>query len=360
MITEAEIVASLTPLNGGFFAIANLKEYAEKVRTRGKCEELRNPSSNELLAYILYYDDGPELFITMVWTAPQHRGQGLARRLLLTLMEQCTKAIRLEVHQDNPAKALYQQLGFLEQDRQNPYCTMRYTPMIAIMQPYLFPYLGYFHLIEASEQFVFYDDVNFIKKGWINRNRILLNGEAHNFTVPLKKASQNRLIMDTQLSDAAQWRTSFMQTLRQAYGKAPQFPQISKLVHSVFEQGHGTISELAIHSIAAVYAYLDIDFTYARSSEISPDSKGLEKATRLLHITQQQGFEGYVNAAGGEALYDKGRFVRDGVTLAFLRSEAPPYSQGPNDFVPNLSIIDVLMFNDKTATRALLKKYRVV
>lgn len=236
---------------------------------------------------------------------------------------------------------------------------MRQEKRIAIMQPYVFPYLGYFHLIEASNLFVFYDDVNYITRGWINRNRILLNGKDFLFTIPVSKASQNKLINENTLAINDIWLDKIKRTLSQAYRKAPFFQQVEPLIMSVLSENHRGISDLAICSVVKIYEYLGIPFNYTKSSDCSPETRGLDKADRLIEIVKKQGYKRYVNAPGGVNLYTKEYFEANGVELSFVKSMPIQYTQYSNTFVPWLSIIDILMFNEQTAIKRFLKSYQL-
>ncbi len=229
----------------------------------------------------------------------------------------------------------------------------------AIMQPYLFPYIGYFHLIEASDVFVFYDDVNYIKRGWINRNRILLEGAPSTFTVPITNASQNSLIKDTQTCIDDKWCKKFFGMVHHAYNKAPFYQDTLEILHMVLDHRNGPISDLAIISIVEVYKYLGEQFTFKKSSESSPDTRTLGRAQRLCEITQKIGYASYVNASGGKSLYNKPQFKELGIELSFVSSNDITYPQFEDDYVPWLSIIDVLMFNDREATKKLLTEFTV-
>src|SRR5690606_15895344 len=124
------------------------------------------------------------------------------------------------------------------------------------MQPYIFPYIGYFSLIQAAELFVFYDDVNYINKGWINRNRILLNGKDHMITIPCKDASQNKLIMDVDQGLDEKSRKKLMSTIQAAYSKAPFYNKVKGLVEDVLYSDTKTISDLAIYSVERSCNYI--------------------------------------------------------------------------------------------------------
>ena len=360
MVSQTEIVSSLAKLNGTFFTIQNLHDYARKVTTLGKSIFIRNEDTGQLISYVLYYDNQPEVFITMVWTHPEHRGQGFAKTLIQQLIRSTNKDITLELHKKNPAIKLYDSMKFKIINKSDEVHVMQYLKRIAIMQPYLFPYIGYFHLINASDLFVFYDDVNYIKRGWINRNRILINGEENFFTVPLSNASQNRLINEISLSPNYGWKKKFTKTLAHEYHKAPFFAPTMNIVNSVLSAQYSSISDFAIFSIISIYHYLGMELNHTKSSVCSPETKGTEKADRLIEITKRQGYKRYVNAAGGINLYSKDYFKDRGVEIGFVKSAPIEYKQFANKFVPWLSIIDVLMFNEKKAIRKFFTMFDVI
>lgn len=360
MVEQSEIVSSLAPLNGTYFNIANLNDYAEKIATLGDCIEQRLEHTNKLVSYVLYYNNSPDIFISMVWTHPDYQGKGYAKRLLRQLIRSNHKDVLLEVHKDNPAVHLYEDLGFVFTERSGDIRHMCLHKRIAIMQPYVFPNLGYFHLVDASNLFVFYDDVNYIRRGWINRNRILLDGKDFLFTIPVAKASQNKLINETTLAIDDAWREKMKRTLALAYRKAPYFTQVEPLVTSVLSENYHNVSDMAVSSIVQTCDYLGISFNYTKSSACSPDTKGMDKADRLIAITKRQGYKRYINAPGGMSLYSKDYFKMNDVDLAFVKSESIQYEQYSNEFVPGLSIIDVLMFNAPKAIAKFLKAYKLI
>jgi hypothetical protein len=232
---------------------------------------------------------------------------------------------------------------------------------LAIMQPYVFPYLGYFHLIEATDLIVFFDDVAFRKRGWIHRNRILLDGREHLFTIPVSGASQNKLIHEVGLVADQQWLRKFQLTLRHAYGHAPHFGAVSDMVASVLRGPHRSVADLAIASIAGVYDFLDLPWQHTRSSVCSPGTRGLAGSARLIRIAQDLGADAYVNAPGGRDLYHAEDFREGGLELHFVESLDVEYDQLSGErFVPALSILDVLMFNDKPASRRAFKQFRLL
>ena len=231
---------------------------------------------------------------------------------------------------------------------------------LAIMQPYIFPYIGYFQLINTVDKFVFYDDVNYIKRGWINRNKLLINQEEKLFTIPVLKASQNKLINEIEIEIDEKWLQKFNTTLEQNYKKAPFFDSTYQLIQDIFSTNHKSIADLAIDSIIKISNHLELTTVFEKSSFNYSDSKGLEKANRLINITKKNEATTYINPAGGKELYDKAYFKTAGVELLFIQNEITEYDQKIADFIGGLSIIDVLMFNSKKEIQNLLTNYQLV
>ncbi len=231
---------------------------------------------------------------------------------------------------------------------------------LSVMQPYIFPYIGYFHLIEASEKIIFYDDVNYIKGGWINRNRILLNNSDFLFTIPVLKASPNKMILEIAPNVDQKFNKKFFKQINLAYQKAPHFNEVNEVLVDVFNKEYENIADMAIQSIQSVYDYIGKDIDWAKSSIISASTKGMDRADRLIKMSDDLGYKEYINVVGGKALYDKEYFKNKGIELNFLQSKTVHYEQFVGTFVPNLSIIDVLMFNDKAAVLELFKAYDII
>lgn len=228
---------------------------------------------------------------------------------------------------------------------------------IAVMQPYFFPYIGYFQLIAAVEKFVFYDDVNFIKQGWINRNRILINGQPQYITVELIKASPNRLIKEIEVGTN---KDKILRTLTMAYKKAPHFDSIWPIIEECMSTESQYISELAINSVQLICRYLGLKVDFEVSSTKYADTKPLDRSDRLIEICKQSQATHYINAMGGRDLYDKAYFMQKGIKLYFLSPEITSYRQFDSEFVPALSILDTLMFNDIEAVKQMLRRYLIV
>jgi WbqC-like protein family len=231
---------------------------------------------------------------------------------------------------------------------------------LAIMQPYVFPYVGYFQLINAVDKFIIYDDVDFIKQGWINRNRILLNGESYLFTIPLADASSFRRIKDTGLNKKLykDWVIKFYKTLDTVYHKAPYYEDVLSLLKKVFDKEGTDIGELATNSIKTTLSYLGIHTEIDSSSGVY-SNQHLSGKERVIDICLKEKAGAYINAQGGADLYNKEYFQSYNINLQFLKPETVVYKQFENEFVPSLSIIDVMMFNSIQQIKVMLDKYRL-
>ena len=227
---------------------------------------------------------------------------------------------------------------------------------IAIMQPYAFPYLGYFQLISAVERFIFLDDVSFIKKGWINRNRILLNGKEHMFTIPLQNASQNKLISETLISYDHIWQEKLLRTIQVAYHKSQYFEEAYALIESLLSQQPVDINSFAQKSTIAISNYLNLKPEFASSSQSYPHAD-LAGQERIIDICRKAGATTYINLLGGRDLYNQDDFRHQGIVLTFLEPHFVSYLQPVETFVPGLSIIDILMNNSPSEAALLLKNY---
>lgn len=217
---------------------------------------------------------------------------------------------------------------------------------LGIMQPYFFPYQGYFSMINHVDRFICYDDVTFIKQGWINRNRILVNGKPQMFTVPLHNVSSNVLIRRTAIDIARYnvFKRKFLKTLEQNYSKAPFFDNVIAIIIRVLGKACYYISELAVNSIIAVCDYLSINTNIVKSA-VGYDNRELRAENRVIDICKKEGATEYINADGGRSLYNRDHFKQYGIDLKFLKSKKIEYDQHGGEFVPWLSILDVLMFN---------------
>jgi len=228
------------------------------------------------------------------------------------------------------------------------------------MQPYFLPYLGYIQLINAVDIFVFFDDVNFIKKGWINRNNILVNSEPYRFTIPLNNASQNKLINETEIANYNQWKNEFLKLLEHNYKKAPFYNQNNEwLSKELNKRSYSCISDLASELIISLAQLLGMNTRFIFSSKINYDkSTKVNGQSKILSICKDLKASIYINPKNGVDLYNNSDFEAEHIELKFIHMGNIEYFQFKNDnFVPNLSILDVLMFNEIDTVKSFLNNY---
>ena len=225
---------------------------------------------------------------------------------------------------------------------------------LAIMQPYFLPYIGYFQLIAAVDLFIVYDNIKYTKKGWINRNRMLLNGQDAVFSLPLKKDSDLLDVVRREL--AADFnRDKLLNQFKGAYRRAPYFAQTFPLIEQVVHYEDINLFRYLHHSIVKTCGHLGISTEIRISSEIAI-ANDLKSQEKVLALCEAVGASTYVNAIGGMELYSKETFRERGIELKFVQSRPFEYAQFGEAFVPWLSIIDVLMFNSVETSRGWLEK----
>ena len=217
---------------------------------------------------------------------------------------------------------------------------------IAIMQPYFFPYGGYFSLASASDTFVFFDDVNFIKKGWINRNTLR---DDVNIIVPLKKASINKKINETEVSNEKNWRKKILNSLTHCYRKAPYFDNIYSLVESVIEPEYQSIAGMAMESIITSSEYIGLTCKWEISSKCSPQTANLKGGQRLQAIAKENESSLYYNPIGGINLYSKEEFHENNIQLKFIENKA----------MKKISIIDYMMQLPPSTIKNMIHEYNI-
>jgi WbqC-like protein family len=230
---------------------------------------------------------------------------------------------------------------------------------LAIMQPYLFPYIGYFQLIHSVDKFVVYDDVNFINRGWINRNNILANGASCFFTIPLTKSSQNKKIHEIAVALDAKGIDKLLKTIDHCYRRSPYFEPVRKLITSILTSQPSDIASLNRFQIKQLCGYLGITTQIVDSSRVYKNNH-LKGEDRILDICISEKATAYFNPIGGTELYDAKRFNDHNIDLRFIKTRFAEYQQGNHPFVPGLSIIDVLMFNSADRVREMLNHYDLI
>lgn len=226
---------------------------------------------------------------------------------------------------------------------------------VAIMQPYFLPYIGYFQLIMAADVFVLYDDVSWIKQGWINRNRILLNGKEHMFTLEVFGASSNKLINKV---NVGRNRKKLLGTFYHAYHTARFFDQRLSLINDILTDEETNLVHYIKKTLLKIFKHLELDKRIIVSSDI-PKNAGLQSQKKIVSICHELDASIYINSIGGKELYSKTYFQDNGLQLKFLQPYSLPYYQNIPDFVPWLSIVDILMNADNKFLRHSLDAYKL-
>jgi hypothetical protein len=217
------------------------------------------------------------------------------------------------------------------------------------MQPYFFPYIGYFHLVSSADVFIFFDDVQYIDRGWSNRNRILVNGKAHTITLPVQAGPRSATYRERDYC-LENIERSILRPIRFNYAKAPQFSLVMPLIEDILSYESSNVALFNGNLIEKISKYLGISTEFKFSSDIGVDAS-LKAQDRIIAIARAIGTDRYINPAGGRGLYSAAAFDAAGVELRFLEPELISYSQFSPDPVLGLSIIDVLMFNSVESIR---------
>lgn len=224
------------------------------------------------------------------------------------------------------------------------------------MQPYFFPYVGYYQLVYEVERFILLDDVNFIKKGFINRNVISNNGREQKFTMPVENISQYRHINEHYYVGKFEY---FLKMIEHSYSKAPYYSSIIPIIKYVLYDVANNVAIKNYKSIACIFEYLDVKKEFSFSSDVIKDNLASGQ-NKIIKLCQTVGIDRYRNAIGGQLIYQKNVFDKNSIELKFVSSNACEYNQGKGIFLPNLSIIDILMYCSKDEVLNLFKNYRLV
>lgn len=229
---------------------------------------------------------------------------------------------------------------------------------VGIMQPYFMPYIGYFQLMKAVDKYVVYNDVNYTKNGWVARNNILVDKQKHLFSINLQGASQNKHFTDIQIGDDFK---KLIKTLEYNYSKAPFFNSVMELMNTILSFPNKRLDLFLSNSFKLILSYLDIQTELILSSDIEKDNS-LKGTDKILEICKKLDADTYYNAIGGQELYDREVFRNHNIALHFVQTDANlSYRQFNHmTFVPNLSIIDILMFNSPLETNRLLDQYKLI
>jgi hypothetical protein len=229
---------------------------------------------------------------------------------------------------------------------------------LGIMQPYFLPYIGYWQLIKAVDAFVIYDNIEYTKQGWINRNRFLQNSTDAYFTLPLRKDSDFLDVRDRYIADFFD-RNKILNQIKTSYQKAPCFTTVFPVFKNIIEHENTNLFDYIYASIAQICGYLGITTNIIKSSEVAIDHT-LKAEHKVMAICKELNADVYINAIGGQELYSKEWFRENNIELKFIKTDDIQYKQFNNEFVPWLSILDVMMFNQSEEIESMLNQYTLI
>ena len=237
--------------------------------------------------------------------------------------------------------------------------------VVGIMQPYFFPYIGYWQLMNAVDEYLIVDDVHYMKNGFINRNKVLVNGEPFNFGFPVRKASQNKLICEHETGIDEAVVDKLLATLKSSYAKAPNFESVYAHVEEVLEFGlkdeGRNLAAFLDNGIRLTADKLGIKVPILRTSVDVPLDGEYKRENLVLAYCRKRNADTYINAIGGTKLYFQNFFRENGVVLKFIHTNDDiSYDQHRADFVQNLSIIDVMMYCSKEQIGEMLSAYTLI
>ena len=232
---------------------------------------------------------------------------------------------------------------------------------IAIMQPYLFPYLGYFSLIKHTDRFILLDTVQYIRHGWVDRNRILKPDKGWQYIkVPIRKHSRNSSIEDVRISNDQNWKTRILGQLQHYKKIAPHFNQVIDLVEGIFYREYNSIAQLNLISLKSICNYLNLDpsVQFFSKMDLAIENPNAPDEWALNICKAIPGIDEYWNPIGGINLFDKKKYQASSIELRFIEIKLPSYGQRREEvFERGLSIIDVLMFNDPDSVNLMLDDF---
>lgn len=244
-------------------------------------------------------------------------------------------------------------------DCENQNCVDRKVK-IAVMQPYFFPYIGYWQLMNYVDCYVIFDDVNYINRGWINRNRILINGEIKYINLPIVDKSQNKLINELHVSEDIDLKRKLLKKIEFAYKKTSNFKTIFPMIEKIIMYKELSLPLFIKNSFEIINNYLNINTMLVLSSNINKNNN-LKGKDKILSICKQLNASQYVNAIGGQHLYSKEEFKNSKIDLRFIQTLDVYYNQsGSCNFIPDLSIIDMLFNCSKEEVIEKLNEFKLI
>lgn len=232
---------------------------------------------------------------------------------------------------------------------------------IAVMQPYFFPYIGYYQLARMVDTFVLYDNVEFTKSGWIHRNRILMNGKIKYISLSLRKDSDYKMIGERRIASIffEKNRGKIIRQIENSYRNSEQFSTVMPVIYEAMSSNQNNLYDYLYHSIRVIFNYLNIRPRVIRSSEVDLYHQ-LPASKKLIAFCDFYGANRLINPIGGIKLYDRSEFLENGIKLSFLESTQINYSNEDGEVPTHLSIIDVLMNNSRDQIETMLNNFKLV
>ena len=231
--------------------------------------------------------------------------------------------------------------------------------VIAVMQPYFLPYIGYWQLIKKVDEFVIYDNIEFTKKGWFNRNRFLVNGEDALFTVAIKSDSDSLSVSERYLAESFD-REKLLRRFESSYRKTPYFKQHFPVIQNIVRFPSNNLFLYLLNSIREICAFLEIKTQITIASQVPLDHEAFKGQAKIIEICRQLKATAYINPIGGLDLYRAEDFQKNNIRLGFLKAQPVPYAQFDHEFVSFLSILDLMMFNSRDQMINLLEAYEQI
>jgi hypothetical protein len=233
---------------------------------------------------------------------------------------------------------------------------------LAIMQPYFFPYVGYYSLIKNTDKFIIFDTVQFIRHGWIERNRILKPNEGWQYIqVPLVKHNRDVLISELEIRNSDHWREKLKAQLQHYKKRSPYYAECMDVIDTCISLQTDSMVDLNEHILGVTCQYLNINFNSEIFSKMDIVIDEVKEADEwALNITKAMGFDEYINPPGGQEFFNKEKYIQEEIELTFLGNNVQQYKQRRETFEPGLSIIDLMMFNDVSSINAMIDDTKII
>lgn len=223
---------------------------------------------------------------------------------------------------------------------------------LAILQPSYIPWIGYFEQIVNVDIFVFYDDVQYTKNDWRNRNKIKTLDGSSWLSIPIK-SSTSKKINEVLIDDTKNWQTKHLKSLKQYYSKSKYFEDIYPLLEKNINSDINSISTLSIDIIKDIVKYLKIDTKFYLSSDLDI---GGDKNNRLINICKHFNASSYYTGLAAKDYIDEELFKKNNIELVYQEYKHPSYEQLHGDFLPYLSIIDLLFNHGRDSKKIITKE----